>query len=381
MLESFKIKVLLKKADSLFNQEKYDDSLIYYEKILSLNNNHIKSLYRKAYIFYIWKYYEKSINTLKLIHNLTDFEDALLLLGRINLINGNYDDGIHYYNLSLNENIFNLSGYIEEILFFSGDWKFKYTSANYNEYSQYSLDLCDLCINKYDDKGTKIWKSYKLYSLGHFKESLKCIDEVLSTGYSDSNCFFIKSENLLNLKKYEDALIFCEKGLHMDSNDNLLNITKGKILYFLKNYEESFKYLSNFNNNSESEIFLSKLESKRKNFNSALEHINKAIFLEQENFLKLKEEFHIINYGNDYYDLFWHKSLILYNLDKFEESNKIIDCLIEKEESAKNYCLKAKILYEMGDYENALMFVNKALDLKPDCREAIQLKENLINSS
>ena len=55
MLESFKIKVLLKKADSLFNQEKYDDSLIYYEKILSLNNNHIKSLYRKAYIFYIWK--------------------------------------------------------------------------------------------------------------------------------------------------------------------------------------------------------------------------------------------------------------------------------------------------------------------------------------
>ena len=73
----------------------------------------------------------------------------------------------------------------------------------------------------------------------------------------------------------------------------------------------------------------------------------------------------------------WYDAYILYNLDKFEESNKIIDCLIEKEESAKNYCLKAKILYEMDDYENALMFVNKALDLKPDCKQAIELKEKI----
>ena len=75
------------------------------------------------------------------------------------------------------------------------------------------------------------------------------------------------------------------------------------------------------------------------------------------------------------------KSLVLLKLNQFDEASQIIDCLLEKDESAKNYCLKAKILYEMDDYENALMFVNKALDLKPDCREAIQLKENLINSS
>ena len=32
---------------------------------------------------------------------------------------------------------------------------------------------------------------------------------------------------------------------------------------------------------------------------------------------------------------------------------------------------------EMGDYENAITFVNKALDLKPDCKEAIELKKEL----
>ena len=64
-------------------------------------------------------------------------------------------------------------------------------------------------------------------------------------------------------------------------------------------------------------------------------------------------------------------------MSQFDEANKIIDCLLEQEESAKNYCLKAKILYEMGDYENAITFVNKALDLKPDCKEAIELKKEL----
>ena len=64
-------------------------------------------------------------------------------------------------------------------------------------------------------------------------------------------------------------------------------------------------------------------------------------------------------------------------MEEFEESNKIIDCLIDKEENAKYYCLKAKILYEMNDYEASLKFVNRTLDLDSNCSHAKDLKEKI----
>jgi tetratricopeptide (TPR) repeat protein len=78
------------------------------------------------------------------------------------------------------------------------------------------------------------------------------------------------------------------------------------------------------------------------------------------------------------YDQFLLKSLILYNLNEFDEANMLCDCLIEKEpENAKNYCLKAMILFEEGKYEESLGFIQKTLDLNPDCEDAIELKEKI----
>ena len=146
--------------------------------------------------------------------------------------------------------------------------------------------------------------------------------------------------------------------------------------YELSNYVESEKLCDKFNSLDDfgNYYLLSKIKYKKGDYALALKNIDIAIekFFENPIFDD-KTEFSYVYY--------WYKALILSKLSQFDEANKIIDCLLEKEESAKKYCLKAKILYEMGDYENALMFVNKALDLKPDCREAIQLKENLINSS
>ena len=78
------------------------------------------------------------------------------------------------------------------------------------------------------------------------------------------------------------------------------------------------------------------------------------------------------------YNQFLLKSLILYNLKEFDEANAICDCLIEKEpENAKNYCLKAMILFEEEKYEESLDFIQKTLNLNSDCEEAIELKEKI----
>ena len=155
MLESFKIKVLLKKADSLFNQEKYDDSLIYYEKILSLNNNHIKSLYRKSYIFYINKKYDDALSILFNILEETKCGDALLLIGRIYFFKDSIDKSLFYYNVFLDEEIIDSSKYFEEIKYFS-DLKLKYISDSYEYFFQYSINLIDLYLQRYDFIGSDV---------------------------------------------------------------------------------------------------------------------------------------------------------------------------------------------------------------------------------
>ena len=379
MLESFKIKVLLKKADSLFNQEKYDDSLIYYEKILSLDNNHIKSLYKKALVFYLKDSYKESLKTLESIYEFDNCEEALLLMGRISFLIGEYENAINYYKLSLDVNIFKYGKYVDEFLFF-GDVKYKYVSSNYLEFSNFSLDLCDLLLEKFEDEDTKLWKAYKLHSLGRNEESLELLDNLNDVSFNNPLFYFLKSSIFLDWGMYEQSLKYSEKALYLDSNDVLSILVKAKDLYYLGNFKDALYYFNKANlieDISDSYLFISKINIKEENWIISLENINKAIMFEKKYNDSLKKEFSIVYNGKDFYDLFFYKSLILFKLKRFHDANDICDCLLEKEESAKNYCLKSMILYEMDDYENALMFVNKALDLKPDCKQAIELKEKI----
>ena len=386
MLESFKIKVLLKKADSLFNQEKYDDSLIYYEKILSLNNNHIKSLYRKAYIFYINKKYDDALIILFNILEETKCGDALLLIGRIYFFKDSIDKSLFYYNVFLDEEIIDSSKYFEEIKYFS-DLKLKYISDSYEYFFQYSINLIDLYLQRYDFIDSDVTliealsrKSHILFYLNKFEESLDNANQVIKLIPESSLGYFLKSINFLKLKNYEDSLIYIDYALDLDDDETILNQTKAEILYYLKDFEGSLNYLNlvcSKKDITDSYFFISKINIINNNFNNALKNINKAIKIEKKSYSDLKNNYSLVYYDHDYFNLFWHKSLILSKLNQFDEASKIIDCLLEKEESAKNYCLKSMILFEMDDYENALMFVNKALGLKPDCKQAIELKEKI----
>ena len=309
MLESFKIKVLLKKADSLFNQEKYDDSLIYYEKILSLDNNHIKSLYKKALVFYLKDSYKESLKTLESIYEFDNCEEALLLMGRISFLIGEYENAINYYKLSLDVNIFKYGKYVDEFLFF-GDVKYKYVSSNYLEFSNFSLDLCDLLLEKFEDEDTKLWKAYKLHSLGRNEESLELLDNLNDVSFNNPLFYFLKSSIFLDWGMYEQSLKYSEKALYLDSNDVLSILVKAKDLYYLGNFKDALYYFNKANlieDISDSYLFISKINIKEENWIISLENINKAIMFEKKYNDSLKKEFSIVHNGKDFYDLFFYK--------------------------------------------------------------------------
>ena len=381
MLSNLKIKILLKNAKKFFDEGDFDEALINFDKILLLDNTNEEALYKKAFILYKKNRICEAINLLHRIIDHNPDEESFLLLGRLYFLIGDYEKGIVYYTLALNEDVFNLSEYIDEILFFGGDWELKYISKDFKRFSKYSLVLCDLIIDRYDDIGTKIWKAYKLYSLNCFEESLELINEVINLGQEDYSIYYLKSANLIELTLFKEALDASEKGLSLNSEDVLLNQNKAIALYHLGIFDESFEFFKksiDLDETTNSYFFLSRIELINKNFKKSLDYINKAIELQLNNFHDLKDS--SIEFYNVFinYDQFLLKSLILYNLNEFDEANMLCDCLIEKEpENAKNYCLKSMILFEEGKYEESLGFIQKTLDLNPDCEEAIELKEKL----
>jgi tetratricopeptide (TPR) repeat protein len=193
MFKKIKIKKFLNKAEEHFQLKDWENTLLYCEEILNLDSKNKDALYKKAFILYKKNRICEAINLLHRIIDHNPDEESFLLLGRLYFLIGDYEKGIVYYTLALNEDVFNLSEYIDEILFFGGDWKLKYISKDFKRFSKYSLVLCDLIIDRYDDIGTKIWKAYKLYSLNCFEESLELINEVINLGQEDYSIYYLKS--------------------------------------------------------------------------------------------------------------------------------------------------------------------------------------------
>lgn len=220
--------------------------------------------------------------------------------------------------------------------------------------------------------------------MGRFEESLEVISLDLTPNDGDLYVFQCLGQcfPLSNLNKWEELLSVSSNGLKLKPDDPSLNSFKAKALYYLNRLDESEGFFNKYiqlTNDSRAYNFLSKLEFKRKNYKKALNLINNAINLSKKEQSILEEANVLIDddgiYENDYY----MKSLILLKLDKLDESNKLIDCLMEREESLKNYCLKAMVLYEEENYKEALTFIDKALEMDLECDKAIQLKEKIQN--
>lgn len=349
MFEKRKIKRLSNHLNNSYDAEDYVSALSYCDMILDIDSNNSHALFNKA---------------------------------KILVIQGELLEAMSYYKKALQTGFFDMSTWVDEVSYYM-DGDISSTNYKLSNRNEISLELCEICLEKYaKDIFFSIYKSQALDNLGRFEESLNAISLDLTPADGELYVFQCIGQcfPLSNLNRWEDLLETSSNGLKLKSEDPSLNSFKAKALYYLNRLNESEGFFNKYiqlTNDSRAYNFLSKIEFKRKNYTSALKLINNAIQLSKKEHLDLLESNVLIEsdgiYENDYY----MKSLILLKLNELDKSNKIIDCLMEKEESAKNYCLKARILYEMKDYRTSLSFVNKSLDLKSDCSEAIELKEKL----
>lgn len=113
------------------------------------------------------------------------------------------EKGMHYYKLSLNEDIFNRHKFVEEILYF-GHYKFTYICKDYKRFYNITVSLCDLYLEKDnleedDIYETQFFKSYKLYGLGYYEDVLSILNEFPESYLDNPQYNYLKSSSLVNL--------------------------------------------------------------------------------------------------------------------------------------------------------------------------------------
>ena len=343
MLNNFKIRKLLQKLDYSMNNNNLKDASNICDQILFIDSSNPQALFFKA---------------------------------RILVLQNNVDGGMDYYYKALQTDYFDVSKWVDEVMYY-GDGDIDSNCYQSENRDEICLELSSLCLDKYQKNiSLSIYKSQSLCNLGKYEESLDSI--TLGFTPEDGELYLFQCLGqcfpLNDLERWDDLLIASSNGLNINPEDPSLNYFKGLSLYYLGRINESEGFFNKYlllTNNSKAYYYLSKIEFKRNSFKKALKLINQTIEISE------KEQLESEDAGINDCDYFL-KSLILYKLRKFDEAIRICDCLIEKEpENAKNHCLKAMILFEEGDYEESLGFIQKALDLNPDCEDAIELKDKI----
>ena len=373
MFENIKIKNFLKKAEYFFSQSDYDNALIFCNKVLKLDSTNIPALYIKSEIMYLQSQYALSLETLDEILNIWDgYGKALLLKGRINLELNNFKEGFKFYEEFLENNSdYNL--FFDEISYFS--------FFNDDSKKKLALDLSKLYLDKHDSYQINVWKSQLLFRLNLLDEALSNLNDLIESKGDDEYLYGIKTQVLIKMGKYEDALTLSDYSFKLYNNYGFL-YDKAEALFALGDYESSKKICNevldcqnNIYDNS-AKFLMAKIYFAEKDYDKSLMEIDNAIYLLKD---LIGDDYQLEEYSDSLNQYYFFKSEILLRLDKLDESNKIIDCLMERDESIKNYCLKARILYQEENYKETLSFIDKALKMDGECDKAIELKKKIEN--
>ena len=364
MFKNIKINKLLRKLDLEFNNKNYDDALNIANDILYSDKNNKKVLYKKALILFNKMEYEESLSVLNYLLAINRCIDALLLKGRIHCHLEDYENSLNFYKeASINFDFFKFNN--EMVYYATHPFLFEG-----GVYTKIFLDLCNMILENEDIIEVRLFKSYVLSEINRNEDALNNINYILARDSNNEKALSLKSSILINLNQYEDALILINKSLKLNPNNIQFIDNKANLFYELGEYDKAEELCNEYNlkDGFGNYQLLSRIKYKKEDYFSALQNIDIALdkFYQNPNFDD-RLEFAYVYYR--------FKSLILLKLGEIDKSYKIIDCLIEKEpENAKNYCLKAMILFEEEKYEESLDFIQKTLDLNSDCEEAIELK-------
>lgn len=207
-----------------------------------------------------------------------------------------------------------------------------------NQFSPLNKGLKAISVGDYDEAYKIAAKNYKK---NDGEDSLKLVEELRKRDYSSRDLMFLEFMIPYVLGDKEDALKYCEEFLKFEPDNVFIMNCRVELLFYLNRHEDGKKYL---------DFILDNFENLKWD-DSLLHHFGGLNISKEELYFQiLSTKITLLNYGG-----------------KPKEALKLIDDLpnLEYGESAV-YTLKSTSYYYMEDYDKALYYINKALEMEED---------------
>ena len=344
------------KGEVLNELDEMKEAIECYSRALEINPKNEKAWIRKALFCWLEDDYICRVEAYKKAIELNPTnDDYYRTIGDTykNYIHDN-EKAIEYYKKALEINPHCNNGYL-----WDDKGRLEKEMGRYDDALKSFTVLAEL----HHDSDNALLSKAKIYcELNRFEEAIECYDDALkisSNGYTQN----LKANALIELEKYEDALEVYDESINNNPDYDETYLQKGNLLQKLGRFEEEVDCYDMLLNKDDHIYQLYKQAQLVKAI--ALSKIDKE--KSDEYFNKILEECnHSLEIFPDDAEYSERKADILYfsgNLkESFEWYDKTLAC-----DNLRNEELiiasKAKILYDLKDYEKAIEYFDEALEI------------------
>ena len=390
------------KGEVLNELDEMKEAIECYSKALEINPKNEKAWIRKAFFCGLEDDYICRIEAYKKAIELNPANDEYYKKIGDTYEGYFYDNekAIEYYNKALELNPHN-NGYL-----WNTKGRLEKEMGRYDDALKSFTVLAEL---HHDSYNALLSKAEIYCELNSFEEAIECYDDALkisSNGYTQN----LKANALIELEKYEDALEVYDESITSNPDYDETYLQKGNLLQKLGRFEEEVNcydvllnkddYIYNLYKRAQlaKAIALSKFNKEKSDeyFNEILEECNHSLELFPDDAEYLERKADILYFsGNlkesfECYDktlacdnlcneelIIASKAKILYDLKDYEKAIEYFDDALEISNFSGGLQYKGYCLEELNRYDEAMECYNKCLEIDSRNKEVLLKKSDL----
>ena len=395
--------IFYKKGICLENMEEYQEALKNFEQGLDINKSNIDCLYHKGYCCDILnnkkqalKCYDDIIKSKEKNIDNKIKEDCLILKSKILIDDEKYDDALQGLNEALRLNPDN--SYIYFYKGFINNKKEEHQEAINNYLKSIEINNKDKII--YYNLGLAYLE------ISDFEKSLNYLNKSFELDNTFYQALIKSGEVLLKSKEYDKSIEIFDKILNneKEKNNELALLRKGDALFMKNNFKEALELYENVlklnENNEEALIGAGICERKLFKLDEAINYYDRVLKINNNNENVLYNKAIALSLkGNnqdsndlltkaksikDSEDILYAFELNNLNDKNYSKVNEEFDSYIKENKQITNpglYNIKAQSLLHEEKYDEALKYIEQALELNPNYTYAINTKANILDKT
>ena len=395
--------IFYKKGICLENMEEYQEALKNFEQGLYINKSNIDCLYHKGYCCDILnnkkqalKCYDDIIKSKEKNIDNKIKEDCLILKSKILIDDEKYDDALQGLNEALRLNPDN--SYIYFYKGFINNKKGEHQEALNNYLKSIEINNKDKII--YYNLGLAYLE------ISDFEKSLNYLNKSFELDNTFYQALIKSGEVLLKSKEYDKSIEIFDKILNneKEKNNELALLRKGDALFMKNNFKEALELYENVlklnENNEEALIGAGICERKLFKLDEAINYYDRVLKINNNNENVLYNKAIALSLkGNnqdsndlltkaksikDSEDILYAFELNNLNDKNYSKVNEEFDPYIKENKQITNpglYNIKAQSLLHEEKYDEALKYIEQALELNPNYTYAINTKANILDKT